>query len=414
MTNYFTGFGTVVKASGFTIHVTGLVLAVGDICKVDSGKTQVYAEVIGFEGERAVLMVYETINTISIKSIIYKVNEYTSYTYSDSYLGAVVDAFGQTDALVSTKVNLPDAYEELKVRKSVSLPLDVGVSAINGFLTLGVGQRIGVMAGSGVGKSVLLSMITKNTSADICVCALIGERSREVVDFVEKTLSGYAKEKSVVVSSPADTSPLKKIRATEYAIRIAERYASQGKNVVLLFDSLTRYAHALREVGLSAGEPPTMKGYPPSVFLKIPQLVERCGNFKKGSITGVFTVLMDGDDENDPVVDSARAILDGHVVLSRDLASSGHFPAIDIGRSISRCMGDIVSLDHQEKANYVRGLMSSHKKNSDLVAMGAYQPGSDEELDTAIKKWPAILNCLKQKPFEVRDFNLTEQMMRVL
>lgn len=414
MSSFFTRFGTVVKASGFTISVTGLVLAVGDICKVDSLVSSVYAEVIGFEDDRAVLMVFDTINTISAKSIVYKVDNFSSYTYSDSYLGSVVDAFGSSDVVVKDRCVLPDSYEELKVRKSVSQSLDVGVSSINGFLTLGIGQRIGVMAGSGVGKSVLLSMITKNTSADICVCALIGERSREVVDFVEKTLSGFAKEKSVVVSSPADTSPLKKIRATEYAMRIAEKYASQGKNVVLLFDSLTRYAHALREVGLSAGEPPTMKGYPPSVFLKIPQLVERCGNFKNGSITGVFTVLMDGDDENDPVVDSARAILDGHVVLSRDLASSGHFPAIDIGRSVSRCMNDIVSVEHLEKANYVRGLISSHKKNSDLIAMGAYQAGSDQELDTAIQKWPAINHCLRQRPSEVRDFALTEQMMSVL
>lgn len=414
MSVLFTQYGTVVKASGFTINVVGLVLSIGDICKVDSNKAQVYAEVIGFEAEKAVLMVYETIDSISLHSIVYKVKKYSSYSYSNAYLGCVVDAFGEGAGLGGPVSPLPVSYDALKVRKSVSSALDVGVSAINGFLTLGVGQRIGVMAGSGVGKSVLLSMITKNTDADICVCALIGERSREVVDFVEKTLSCVAKEKSVVVSSPADTSPLKKIRATEYAVRIAEKYASEGKNVVLLFDSLTRYAHALREVGLSAGEPPTMKGYPPSVFLKIPQLVERCGNFEKGSITGVFTVLMDGDDENDPVVDSARAILDGHVVLSRDLASSGHFPAIDVGRSVSRCMSDIVTAEHLEKANYVRSLISSYKKNSDLIAMGAYQPGGDQELDLAIQRWPAINHALRQKPDEVRDFSLTDQMMRVL
>jgi flagellum-specific ATP synthase len=296
-------------------------------------------------------------------------------------------------------------------RASVSEPLDVGVAAINGLLTLGKGQRIGVMAGSGVGKSVLLSMIAKNTDADVCVCALVGERSREVIDFVEKTLTEITRKKTVIVSAPADSSPLKKIRATEYAMRIAEYYSSKGKDVVMLFDSLTRYAHALREVGLAAGEPPTMKGYPPSVFTKIPQFVERSGNTNSGSITSVFTVLMDGDDENDPVVDSARAILDGHIMLSRKIASRGQFPAIDVSRSVSRCMSDVVDEASFDKSIKIKQMLSVYADNEELLSMGAYQEGGNPELDMSIKKMPAIMAMLKQKPSEVRNMAISRQYM---
>jgi flagellum-specific ATP synthase len=410
----FVKFGYVVEASGLSIVVSGLSLAVSNICKVVSGDEELFAEVIGFRGSDSVLMVYETITNISTLSIVYKVDSLTDMYVSDEMLGGVYDAFGKsllTESFVTKDFPLHKKERTFRERRSVDEPIDVGVSSINALMTLGKGQRVGIMAGSGVGKSVLMSMIAKNASSQICVCALIGERSREVIDFIEKTLDENTRKTTIIISAPADSSPLKKIRATEYAARISEHYASQGKDVVLLFDSLTRYAHALREVGLAAGEPPTMKGYPPSVFTVLPQLVERSGNFSKGSITSLYTVLMDGDDENDPIVDSARSILDGHILLSRKIASRGIYPAIDISKSISRCMPDIVDPVSMDKSIKVKEYYSLYSENEELLSMGAYKEGGNPDLDVAIKKMPAILNLLKQKPTETRKFPLSQQML---
>lgn len=414
MDSIFTKYGHVVKATGLTVHVSGIELSVGDVCIVNSGKHSTEAECIGILANEAILMVYKDIGRISVDSVVYQKHNATEYLYSDDMLGEVVDCFGNVeseDKSFSTLASLTARKLKFSERSSVHDALDVGVGAINGLLTLGKGQRVGILAGSGVGKSVLMSMIAKNTDADICVCALIGERSREVIDFIEKTLDEKSRKKTIIVSAPADSSPLKKVRATEYAMRIAEKYSKEGQDVVLLFDSLTRYAHALREIGLASGEPPTTKGYPPSVFTKLPQLVERSGNTKSGSISSIYTVLMDGDDENDPVVDSARAILDGHIVLSRKLASKGHYPAIDVTKSVSRCMADIVPQSTLEKAMSVKQMLSVYSENEELLAMGAYQAGGNPVLDESIRKMPAIENMLKQRPAEIRNLNLSNQFL---
>jgi len=413
----FTPYGKVIKAAGLTVHARGVNLSVGDVCMVKGIGQETYGEVIALDGDISIIMVFDSIGHVSTSSIVYKVDGFDKFYYSENMLGCVVDAFGEvlSDDLISpSNIELKSERLRFSERASVSEHLDVGVAAINGLLTLGKGQRVGVMAGSGVGKSVLLSMIAKNTKAEICVCALIGERSREVIDFIEKTLTEVTRKTTIIISAPADSSPLKKIRATEYAMRIAEYYSSKGKDVVMLFDSLTRYAHALREVGLAAGEPPTMKGYPPSVFTKIPQLVERSGNTKNGSVTSVFTVLMDGDDENDPVVDSARAILDGHIMLSRKIASRGQFPAIDIAGSVSRCMSDVVDAASFEKSLKVKQMLSIYAENEELLSMGAYQAGGNPDLDLSIKKMPAILAMLKQKPDEIRNMAISRQYMYAL
>ena len=283
-------------------------------------------------------------------------------------------------------------------RNPVEKPLDVGVRAINSLLTVGRGQRVGIVAGSGVGKSVLLGMMCKYTEAEIVVVGLIGERAREVGSFVKNILSGNAKTKTIVVAVPADRSPLLRIRGANRATAIAEYFRSKGKNVLLIMDSLTRVAHARREIGLALGEQPTAKGYPPSVVSLIPKLIERSGPGidQQGSITAFYTVLADGDDENDPVVDTARAILDGHIILSRQQAQLGIYPAIDISSSVSRVMNEIIDPDHSEYARVFRKLITLYMENRDLILMGGYTQGKDPDLDLAVTLWPQLTNHIRQ------------------
>jgi flagellum-specific ATP synthase len=283
-------------------------------------------------------------------------------------------------------------------RARIDSALDVGITSINALLTVGKGQRIGLFAGSGVGKSVLLGMMTRATSADVIVVGLIGERGREVKEFIEEILAGKGLERSVVVASPADESPLLRMRACNLTMRIAEDFRAKGKDVLLLMDSLTRYAQAQREIGLAIGEPPATKGYPPSVFAKLPHLVERAGNAEtgSGSITAFFTVLTEGDDQQDPIADSARAILDGHIVLSRRLAEEGHYPAVDIEASVSRVMPAIVDEKQLDAANTFRKIYSCYEQNRDLISVGAYVPGADPEIDQAIERRPFFSQYLRQ------------------
>ncbi|MCG7897317.1 MAG: FliI/YscN family ATPase, partial [Candidatus Thiodiazotropha weberae] len=283
-------------------------------------------------------------------------------------------------------------------RTPIREPLDVGVRAINSLLSVGRGQRLGLFAGSGVGKSVLLGMMTRYTNADVTVVGLIGERGREVKEFVENILGKEGLKRAVVVAVPADNPPLRRMHGAMLATSIAESFREQGKHVLLLMDSLTRYAQAQREIALAIHEPPATKGYPPSVFAKLPQLVERAGNGDKGggSITAFYTVLTEGDDQNDPIADAARAILDGHIVLSRQLADAGHYPAIDIEASISRAMNDITSYSHQDAARSFKHLYSLYQQNRDLISVGAYEPGSDEQIDIAISAMPALNEFLRQ------------------
>jgi flagellum-specific ATP synthase len=283
-------------------------------------------------------------------------------------------------------------------RAAITQPLDVGVRAINSMLSVGRGQRLGLFAGSGVGKSVLLGMMTKFTAADVIVVGLIGERGREVKEFIDNILGTQGMQRAVVVAAPADNPPLMRIHGAMLATTIAEYYRDQGKNVLLLMDSLTRFAQAQREIALAIGEPPATKGYPPSVFAKMPQLVERAGNSRPGggSITAFYTVLAEGDDQSDPIVDAARAILDGHIVLSRELAESGHYPAIDIEASISRVMNEITTEEHQEQVRQFRKYYSTYQKSKDLISVGAYSPGHDANLDEAVAVQPALERFLQQ------------------
>lgn len=305
----------------------------------------------------------------------------------------------------------PKPINPLK-RRPVDTPLDVGVRAINGLLTVGKGQRIGLMAGSGVGKSVLMGMITQNTEADVIVVGLIGERGREVREFIERNLTPEARKKAIIIAAPADESPLMRLRATLLCHRVAEYFRDKGNDVLLLMDSLTRYAMAQREIALALGEPPASRGYPPSVFSVLPQLLERAGNSEHpdGSLTAIYTVLAEGDDQQDPVVDSARAILDGHVVLSRSLAEQGHYPAIDINASISRCMSGCTPEAHSTLANQFRQLYSNYLQVKELLPLGGYQPGQDPELDQSVAMHPQLKNYLLQAANDAVDFqtSLTE------
>ena len=313
---------------------------------------------------------------------------------------------GKENPLLTEKWPLNGIQLNPMLRQNVSEPLDVGIRGINGLLTVGKGQRIGIIAGSGVGKSVLLGMMSKNTDADVIVVGLIGERGREVGKFVNEILTSESKNRTVVVAVPADRSPLLRIRGANRATAIAEFFRSLGKNVLLIMDSLTRVAHARREIGLALGEQPTAKGYPPSVVSLIPKLVERSGTGigKQGSVTAFYTVLADGDDANDPVVDTARAILDGHILLSRENAELGIYPALDIPKSISRVMTEITNKEHQELANKFKKLVSIYLENRDLVLMGGYSPGQDLDLDEAVNQWPNLVSFLKQPEDTKADF----------
>ncbi len=320
-----------------------------------------------------------------------------------SLLGRVLDGGGRPldgKGPLGTTARVPLTGQPMNplARRPISEPLDVGVRAINALLTVGRGQRMGLFAGSGVGKSVLLGMMTRYTNADIIVVGLIGERGREVKDFIDNILGKEGMARSVVVAAPADTSPLMRLHGAMLATSIAEYFRDQGKQVLLLMDSLTRFAQAQREISLAIGEPPATKGYPPSVFAKLPQLVERAGNSDTtgGSITGFYTVLAEGDDQQDPIADAARAILDGHVVLSRHLADAGHYPAIDMEQSISRAAPDITDGDQQAAIRRFRQLYSVYKQNRDLISVGAYSPGNDESLDEAVQYHPRLAKFLQQ------------------
>jgi flagellum-specific ATP synthase len=374
------------------------------------------AECIGFNGAITYLMPIDSMEGISPGALVYPAhtpyNSGSGYTSSgiadplpigESLLGRVVDGLGrpidgkgygekQFSPYIQRTLNPLD-------RTPIHEPLDVGIQAINGLLTVGRGQRVGIFAGSGVGKSVLLGMLARNCIADVIVIGLVGERGREVREFCEETLGPESIERAVVVAAPADASPLARSKGASYATDVAIWFRDQGKHVVLIVDSLTRYAMALREIGLSLGEAPVARGYPPSVFARMPELVERVGNGANpdGSITAFYTVLLEGDDTNDPVADTARGILDGHFFLSRELADSGHYPAIDVEKSISRVMPKVASKEHLLAARKIKQLYSRYMRGRDLVSMGAYIAGSDPELDEALKAWPKIQDFLRQE-----------------
>lgn len=383
--------GKLKRMVGLTLETVGCQAAVGARCLVSSTEGDMEAEVVGFSGERLYLMPTGDIKGLIPDARVIPGKGMYKARVGDALLGRVIDAAGTPldgKGPVQCDDYLPLAGKPGNplARWAIDEPLDVGVAAINALLTVGRGQRLGLFAGSGVGKSVLLGMMTRFTEADVIVVGLIGERGREVKDFVDKILGEQGLERSVVVASPADSPPLMRMHGALLATTVAEYFRDKGLNVLLLMDSLTRFAQAQREIALAIGEPPATKGYPPSVFAKLPQLVERAGNNGEngGSITAFYTVLAEGDDTNDPIVDSARAVLDGHIMLSRAIAEEGRFPAIDIEASVSRVMNDVTTDEHKQAAKRFKKLYSTYQKNHDLISVGAYQYGSDNAIDEAI------------------------------
>lgn len=425
--------GTLTRLTGLVLEAMGIRVPVGSQCLVQqSGHAPVLAEVVGFSADRAFLMPAGDIHGLSSGASVVPAAPYIPVPrlddpepsrpihrvgalrvpMGDGLLGRVVDAQGfpldhggpllnvAAEAMDRRLINAMD-------RDPVREPLDTGVRAINALLTVGRGQRLGLFAGSGVGKSVLLGMMARYTQADVIVVGLIGERGREVKEFVEDILGAQDRGRAVVVAAPADAPPLLRMQGAAYATAVAEHFRDKGKHVLLLMDSLTRYAMAQREIALAIGEPPATKGYPPSCFAKLPQLVERSGNglHGVGSITAFYTVLSEGDDQQDPIADAARAILDGHIVLSRALAETGHFPAIDIEQSASRVMHNVISQEHFELARQFRAVYSRYQKSRDLVQVGAYMSGSDPLLDEAIRLQPAMAAFLQQGMREAASMN---------
>jgi flagellum-specific ATP synthase len=400
--------GKLVRGIGLTLEAVGCQLPVGSQCLVQTVDGQIEAEVVGFGDDITYLMPTEGVKGIVPGSRVQPLNKESGLAVGMELLGRVVDGNGQPlDGLgpinTTKRVSLSAPPMNPLIRKPITQPLDVGVRSINSLITVGVGQRMGLFAGSGVGKSVLLGMMTRGTSADVVVVGLVGERGREVKEFIQDILTDEERKKSVVVASPADTSPLMRLKGCETAVAIAEYFRDQGLNVLLLIDSLTRYAMAQREIALAVGEPPATKGYPPSVFARLPALVERAGNGAEhqGSITAFYTVLVEGDDLQDPIADAARAILDGHIVLSRQLSDSGHYPSIDIESSISRVMPMVVDEAQLQASRRVRQVYSNYQQNRDLINIGAYTKGTDHRIDLAIAAEPAINAFLQQGMKEV-------------
>ena len=424
--------GRITRATGMVLEATGLRLAVGAACKIElvsGGRHWADAEVVGFHGNTLYLMPQADISGLPPGARVVPIEPSVQSRLTlpqqrihdpgpppvlsrhlpvgDGLLGRVLDGAGRPlDDLGPLNDVQPASLGAQHInplaRAPVDTALDVGVRAINALLTVGRGQRMGLFAGSGVGKSVLLGMMARYTSADVIVVALIGERGREVKEFIEHNLGREGLRRAVVVAAPADVSPLLRLQASVYATRLAEHFRDQGRNVLLIMDSLTRYAMAQREIALAIGEPPATKGYPPSVFAKLPALVERAGNGapvgdrQAGSITAFYTVLTEGDDQQDPIADSARAILDGHIVLSRNLAEAGHYPAIDIEASISRVMASIVPTEHISLVHRFKQMVSRYQRNQDLIAVGAYTVGNDPQIDEAIARYPQLESFLQQ------------------
>lgn len=410
--------GKLTRMVGLTLEAVGCQAPIGSRCRVATMDGGIEAEVVGFAGESLYLMPTGEMRGLVPNAPVIPGTRLYEASVGRGLLGRVIDAAGQPldgKGPIRREASLPLAGRPGNplLRRGIEEPLDVGVTAINALLTVGRGQRLGLFAGSGVGKSVLLGMMTRYTDADVIVVGLIGERGREVKDFVDNILGEQGLSRAVVVASPADNPPLMRMHGAWLATTVAEYFRDQGLNVLLLMDSLTRFSQAQREIALAIGEPPATKGYPPSVFARLPQLVERAGNNGRngGSITAFYTVLAEGDDQNDPVVDAARAVLDGHIVLSRRIAESGHYPAIDIEASVSRVMNDIVSPEHREAARRFRRLYATYQQNQDLISVGAYQRGSDPEVDAAIDYHPLLQQFLQQNSEQAVSFDTSLQTL---
>ena len=415
-------YGKVSKVVGLIAEGMGIKAPLGSVCHLmpeGDGASPIAAEVVGFRDGACLFMPYGDMRGIGPGTLIKNSSQPPIVPVGRRYLGRTIDAFG--NPLDDLGPIAPGRYYPLYAsapsplaRPRISEPLDVGVRAINGFLTLGKGQRVGIMAGSGVGKSTLMGMIARYTKADVNVIGLIGERGREVLEFIEKDLGPEGMARSVLVVATSDQSPLVRQRAAYAATAMAESFRDQGADVILMMDSVTRFCMAGREVGLAAGEPPTRGGYTPSVFAHLPKLLERAGKTHKGSVTGIYTVLVDGDDFTEPIADATRSILDGHFVLTRDLADQGHFPALDILKSVSRLRGDVTPKDVVAAGRKLVRLLASYQRVEDMINIGAYAPGSNPEIDESLRMVGPIKEFLRQVVEEQQDLETTFEQLKVL
>lgn len=421
-TSAYKHYGKVLRVVGIMIESLGPAAKIGEVCLIYSGSNgeePILSEVVGFNQEKIILMPYTEVTEIGPGCLVEATGKPLTIRVGRSLVGNVVDALGNR----LDKTSLPKGLKKYltenappnpMLRPPITEPIQVGVRAIDGLLTVGKGQRIGIFAGSGVGKSTLLGMIARNSSADINVIALIGERGREVREFIEKDLGAEGLKKSIVVVATSDQPALMRIKGAYTATAISEYFRDLGLSVNLMMDSVTRVAMAQREIGLAVGEPPTTKGYTPSVFATLPKLLERTGTNEHSSITAFYTVLVDGDDMNEPIADTVRGILDGHFVLDRKLAEMGHYPALNVLKSVSRVMTQIVDQDHLRRAHKVRQLMGVYEEKSDLIQIGAYKHGTDQEIDEAIHYHPIIQSFLQQETLEDVDYEQTIEKLKLL
>ncbi len=412
--SYYKKMGKVSKIVGLTIESMGPDARLNDLCKITptDGSKPIYAEVVGFRESRVLLMPFDNVDGVGPGCIVENTESPLTVKVGPELLGHTLDGLG--NPTTGEELELADAYSvEAKPpdpmeRVIISEVLPLGVKAVDGLITVGKGQRIGIFAGSGVGKSTLMGMFARNTKADINVIALIGERGREVREFVERDLGDEGMRRSVLVVATSDKPALIRNKAAKTATAIAEYFRDQGKDVLLMMDSLTRFSMAQREIGLASGEPPVTRGYPPSVYSEMPKLLERAGMSDKGSITGLYTVLVDGDDMNEPITDTARSILDGHIMLNRKLGHKNHYPAIDVLQSISRCMSQIVDKQHKALAGKLRSVLATYNEAEDLINIGAYKSGTNKNIDYAISKIDAVNEYLMQATDE--RFSFEEEM----
>ena len=410
---YYKSYGKVAKVVGLTVESLGPKARLNDLCKIyidKDMKTHVMAEVVGFQDSRLILMPVDSVEGVGVGCVVENTGKPLEVPVGFELLGHTLDGIGRPTDMRGEVLDLPEAYPlealppDPMSREIINEVLPLGVKAVDGMITVGKGQRLGIFAGSGVGKSTLMGMFARNTKADINVIALIGERGREVREFIERDLGPEGMARSVVVVATSDKPALIRNKAAKTATAIAEYFRDQGKDVLLMMDSLTRFSMAQREIGLASGEPPVTRGYPPSVYAEMPKLLERAGTSDVGSITGLYTVLVDGDDMNEPITDTARSILDGHIMLDRKLAHKNHYPAIDVLQSISRVMSAIATKEHKALAGKLRNVLATYSEAEDLINIGAYKNGSNPDIDYAVKKIRAVNGYLCQSTEEKFDF----------
>lgn len=416
---FFKKKGRVENVVGLTIESAGPEAKLGDLCKIypsDEEYEPIMAEVVGFKERKTLLMPCGKTDGIGLGCIVENTGEPLMVPVGNELLGKVLDGLGRIDGeyMPGTPYPVEAPPPDAMSRKIIDEVLPLGVKAIDGLMTIGKGQRIGIFAGSGVGKSTLMGMFARNTKADINVIALIGERGREVREFIERDLGEEGMKRSVVVVATSDKAALERNKAAKTATAIAEYFRDQGRDVLLMMDSLTRFSMAQREIGLASGEPPVSRGYPPSVYAEMPKLLERAGCASVGSITGLYTVLVDGDDMNEPITDTARSILDGHIMLNRKLAHQNHYPAIDVLQSISRCMSQIVDKEHKMLAGKLKNVLATYNEAEDLINIGAYKNGSNPKIDYAIAKIDAVNEFLLQDVNDKFDYEQAVDMLREL